>query len=128
MIPIPPALISFAGSKLFKFGAPLLALALVSGWALIERSGRLSALNRVVGLEGALELRDERIREQNRSLQALGNATTAANARAQLLAAMRARENAPLVAMIGKLEGVVAAGAQQGKDCRDALREWRAGQ
>lgn len=128
MIPIPPALISFAGSKLFKFGAPLLAMALLSGWAFIERSGRLSAKNQVVALQGALELRDERIREQNRSLQALSNATTAANARAQLLAALRARENAPLVASIKRLEGVIAAGAQEGKDCRDALREWRAGQ
>lgn len=124
---IPPALISFASSKLFKFGAPLLALALVGGWAMIERSGRLSAKNEVVELRGALELRDERIREQNRSLQALGNATVAANARAQLLASMRARENAPLVAMISKLEERIAAGAQQ-KGCRDALREWRNGQ
>lgn len=117
---IPPMLLKFAG--------PAVVIAVLSGWALLERSGRLSAKNQVVALEGALNLRDERIREQNRSLQALSTATTAANARSQLLAAMRARENAPLVASIKKLEGVITAGAQEGKDCRDALREWRAGQ
>lgn len=106
----------------------LLVLALIgaglAGWALVERSGRLSALNEVTRLKGDLDLCGERIRETNRAVTALSTATTAAQARLAQLEKDRARSNAPLVASIKRLEATLAK-APPAKGCKDALQEWR---
>lgn len=97
-------------------------------WALLERSGKLAAQKEVVVVQGKLDLSEERVREQNRGMTALGNATVAANARADVLKTLRDEKNVPLVASIARLEAQLAAKPAEGKDCRDALREWRNGQ
>jgi hypothetical protein len=114
--------------RLIKLLAGVLIVLSLVGWGFYERSGKLSAQKDVVQLHGDLALASERQRETNRAVTALGTATTAANARAEVLAQRRVKESAPLVAQITKLEKVVSDLKSVGsKDCRDAFREWRNG-
>lgn len=105
----------------------VLILSLV-GWALFERSEKLSSQKEVAVLKGDLELSNERIRENGRAITALGTATTAAQARAATLEGIRRRENAPLVAQIQRFETRLKDLASTGKTaCVDAFKEWRNG-
>jgi hypothetical protein len=110
--------------KLLAAGAVVLALI---SWALLERGGKLSAQKEVVVVQGKLDLSNERVREQSRGITALGNATTAAQARAAQLLVERAQANKPLVATIARLEGQLAEKTPDGADCRRALQERREG-
>lgn len=111
---------------MIKFLAGALGVILLIFWAGWERNGKLQAQKQVTVLEGRLELCAERTREQNRGITALGNATIAANARAEELRRRRAATNAPLVASIARLEDQLKKSAE-GKTCTDALNEWRNG-
>lgn len=108
-------------------GALALILSLCS-WALLERSGKLSAQKEVVTVQGKLNLSEERVREQSRGVTALGNATVAANARAVELAAQHKGQNAAHDVKIVELEKKLAAKLDEGKDCKAALQAWRNGQ
>jgi hypothetical protein len=102
-------------AKLLAGAALLLALI---GWGTWEHIGRLKA-------ESALELAQERLRETNRAVTALGTATDKAVERAAVLAQRRRVENQPLVDKLGQLELQLKEKNASGKDCRDALKEWR---
>lgn len=105
-------------------GIAVLVLGLTS-WGFFERSGKMSAQKEVVTVQGKLDLSEERIREQNRGITALGNATLVAGARAAQLEKDRERAVRPLVASIARLETQLATKTPEGADCRRALHERR---
>lgn len=111
----------------YKVLAIGLVLALLTSWALLERTGKLSAKNKVEDLEGQLDLAYAHIEEQNRAVKALDVASAAARARLAQLELERQRSNGPLVATVQRLEAALASKEAFSKGCGDALREAREG-
>lgn len=111
----------------YKVLAVGLVFALLTSWALMERTGKLSAKNKVEDLEGQLDLAYAHIEEQNRAVDALDAASAAVRSRLAQLELERQRSNGPLVATIQRLEAAIASKEPFNKGCGDALREAREG-
>jgi hypothetical protein len=107
------------------------ALAGLSIWALAERAGRLEckvelqrAIDQVAVLAGA-------VRDQGQAIDKLGQASSATQLELRRRLEQLGRAGAGAQAAIDRLEAAVRAPAPKradgsAKDCRDALKEWRA--
>jgi uncharacterized protein YlxW (UPF0749 family) len=117
---------------LLKWGGIALVVLSLTTWGFWERSGKLSAEKDVASLQGTVALRDLTLEWQNTAVEALANASEAAETELEWLRAARKRVNAPLAKKVEELEVAIAAPALVGpglkiKSCGDALNEWRSG-
>lgn len=111
----------------YKWVGVLLVIAILCGLVLYERGEKLDAEKAVVELQGTVALRDQTIVTQSRAIVQLGNSTAAAKVEAKKLREQHARESAPMVAKIAKLEADLADKTPSGKTAKDAIDEWRNG-
>lgn len=104
-----------------------LLIASLTAWGFYERSGRMAALRDLETCKGKVELGNERIRESNRAVQALGTATAAAHAEAARLRVEREKKGGPLIEQILRLTERLKKSTPAGIGCKEGLQEWREG-
>jgi hypothetical protein len=123
-------MISSTQLKLAGVVAIAAALAGLSIWALLERSGRLEAkvdLQRAVDQVAVLA---RSIDGQNKSIQGLVDATAASRGELEAVLGAIGKQHASTRASVARLEASLQAPtpkAPDGRelDCRDAIGEWR---